>query len=124
MRIKDFDYRIISLLIFLSAGTIYPLTFRSLVPSSNDFLNSQGAFYIGKYPNLFKTILGKSDQQINDKINLAFQQLFYGDNSMRRVYYPVNDDMAYIEDINNNDVRTEGMSYAIFRAFSPSLDDF
>ena len=69
-----------------------------------------------KYPNLFKTILGKSDQQINDKINLAFQQLFYGDNSMQRVYYPVNDDMAYIEDINNNDVRTEGMSYGMMIA--------
>ena len=116
MRIKDFDYRVIFLLIFLSAGTIYPLTFRSLLPSSNDSLNSQGAFYTGKYPNLFKTILGKSDQQTNDKINLAFQQLLYGDDSMQRVYYPVKDDMAYIENINSYDVRTEGMSYGMMIA--------
>ena len=116
MRIKDFDYRIIILLIFLSAGTIYPSAFRSLLPSSNDSLNSKGAFFTGEYPNLFMTILGKSDQQINDKINLAFQQLFYGDDNTQRVYYSVNDDMAYVEDINNNDVRTEGMSYGMMIA--------
>jgi len=116
MRIKDFDYRIIFLLIFLSAGTIYPLILRSIIPLPGDTLKTRGAFYMDLYPNLFKTILGKSDQQIDAKINFTFQQLFYGDDSIQRVYYPLKDDMAYIEDVNNQDVRTEGMSYGMMIA--------
>ncbi|MBN2357013.1 glycoside hydrolase, partial [candidate division KSB1 bacterium] len=75
-----------------------------------------GAYYTGLYPNLFAELLGKEKQQINAKIDGAFQQLFYGDDSMQRVYYPVAPDMAYIEDILHKDVRTEGMSYGMMIA--------
>mgnify|MGYP002226044700 CR=1 FL=1 len=30
-----------------------------------------------------------------------------------RIYHPVEDDMAYIEDTGNHDARTEGMSYGM-----------
>jgi hypothetical protein len=89
MRIKDFDYRVIFLLIFLSAGTIYPSTNSSFLSSSDDSLNSRGAFYTGEYPNLFKTILSKSDQQINDKINPEFQQLFMVITACSGITYPL-----------------------------------
>ena len=75
-----------------------------------------GAFNSGVYRNLFKEMLGKSDVEIQAKIDAAWQQLFYGNDDTQRVYYPVGDDMAYIEDIGNGDVRTEGMSYGMMIA--------
>src|SRR5688572_25194912 len=74
------------------------------------------AFETGVYPNLFKNYLGKSDQDIQAKIDAAWTQLFYGDDATERVYYPVGSDMAYISDIANEDVRSEGMSYGMMIA--------
>lgn len=68
------------------------------------------------YRNLFKEYLGKTDAEIQAKQDTAWQQLFYGDDDSQRVYYPVGDDMAYITDIGNSDVRTEGMSYGMMIA--------
>jgi oligosaccharide reducing-end xylanase len=76
----------------------------------------QAAFETGVYPNLFKDYLGKSDEEIQTKIDSAFNQLFYGDDATERVYYPVGSDMAYISDIANQDVRSEGMSYGMMIA--------
>jgi len=74
------------------------------------------AFETGVYPNLFKDYLGKSDEEIQARIDAAFEQLFYGDDATERVYYPVGSDMAYISDIANEDVRSEGMSYGMMIA--------
>ncbi len=74
---------------------------------------NKGSFHTGNYPNLFVELLGLSNQEVKLKIDNAFKQLFYGDDKNERVYYPVGNDMAYILDINNNDVRTEGMSYGM-----------
>ncbi len=75
-----------------------------------------GAFESGMYRNLFQKYLGKSDAEVHAKLDAAWNQLFYGDNELERVYYPVGEDMAYITDIGNNDVRTEGMSYGMMIA--------
>lgn len=75
-----------------------------------------GAFTSEAYRNLFKDMLGKNDAEIQAKLAAAWQQLFYGDDDTQRVYYPVGDDMAYVEDIGNGDVRTEGMSYGMMIA--------
>ena len=74
------------------------------------------AFETGVYPNLFRDYLGKNDEEIQAKIDSAWDQLFYGDDVSERVYYPVGSDMAYISDIANEDVRTEGMSYGMMIA--------
>jgi len=74
------------------------------------------AFETGLYPNLFRDYLGKSDLEIQAKIDAAWHQLFYGDDATERVYYPVGSDMAYISDIANEDVRSEGMSYGMMIA--------
>ncbi len=75
-----------------------------------------GAFYTGTYHNLFAELLGKSHTEIDAKIGNAFRLLFFGDDQNQRVYYPVEPDMGYMLDINNNDVRTEGMSYGMMIA--------
>jgi oligosaccharide reducing-end xylanase len=68
------------------------------------------------YRNLFREYLGKLDSEVQAKLETAWQQLFYGDDDNQRVYYPVGADLAYIEDIGNGDVRTEGMSYGMMIA--------
>ncbi len=93
-----------------SMPTAAPLT---SVPTSS---HSGGAFESGQYRNLFKEYLNKSDAEVQAKIATAWTQLFYGNDDSERVYYPVGTDMAYVEDIGNNDVRTEGMSYGMMIA--------
>jgi oligosaccharide reducing-end xylanase len=75
-----------------------------------------GAVASGHYPNLFRDLLGRSDAAIAAKIEAGWRQLFYGDDDTQRVYYPVGADMAYIADIGNQDVRSEGMSYGLMIA--------
>ncbi len=77
---------------------------------------SGGAFTSGVYRNLFKEYLGKSDEEIQARIDAAWEQLFYGSDASERVYFPVGEDMAYIADIGNGDVRSEGMSYGMMIA--------
>lgn len=74
------------------------------------------SFQSGAYRNLFQEYLGKSDEAIQARLDAAWEQLFYGRDDSQRVYYPVGEDMAYIEDIGNADVRSEGMSYGMMIA--------
>ena len=75
----------------------------------------QGAFHTGEYPNLLaEWSLGESE--IQARIDETWQQLFYGSDPTQRVYYPVGDDMAYMLDVNNADIRSEGMSYGMMIA--------
>jgi len=75
-----------------------------------------GAVASGQYRNLFKEMLGKSDADIQAKLDAAWKQMFYGNDDTQRVYYPVGTDMAYILDTGNSDVRSEGMSYGMMIA--------
>lgn len=77
---------------------------------------SPRSYETGIYRNLFLEYLGKSEEEIQAKLTEVWEQLFYGDDTMQRIYYPVGDDMAYIEDIGNGDVRSEGMSYGMMIA--------
>lgn len=92
--------------------------FLVLVPYMNSMAQSQppqGAFFTGSYPNLLSE-WGLSDEEIQTRIDQAWNMLFYGSDHTQRVYYPVGDDMAYILDVNNGDVRSEGMSYGMMIA--------
>jgi oligosaccharide reducing-end xylanase len=79
----------------------------------------QGAFHTGKYRNLFREA-GHSQKEISQKLNAAFEQLFHGDANTQTVYYAAgqneNGPLAYVTDINNHDVRSEGMSYGMMIA--------
>jgi oligosaccharide reducing-end xylanase len=70
----------------------------------------------GQYRNLFCELLGKTDAEIDAKLAAAWQQIFYGDPDTQRLYYPIADDLAYLPDVGNRDVRTEGMSYGMMIA--------
>jgi oligosaccharide reducing-end xylanase len=80
-----------------------------------------GAFATGQYRNLFAEA-GHPPQQATAKIDAAFQQLFHGDPNTQTVYYPVgtnaNGPLAYLTDVANNDVRSEGMSYGMLYLMS------
>lgn len=73
-----------------------------------------GAAATGRYRNLFAELLGKSDAEVAQKIDAAWQQLFHGDENSERLFYPIGDgSLAYVPDIANHDVRSEGLSYAM-----------
>jgi oligosaccharide reducing-end xylanase len=80
------------------------------------FFSGSAFAFSPMYPNLFKDWLGCSDSQVDAKLDAVWNQLFYGDDATERVYYPVGDDMAYIADVGNGDVRSEGMSYGMMIA--------
>src|SRR5262245_44662470 len=77
---------------------------------------SAGAAVTGRYRNLFVEA-GHTPAEVSARIEKAFQQLFHGDSATQTIYYAAgkNEDgpLAYVTDINNNDVRTEGMSYGM-----------
>lgn len=77
--------------------------------------NSPRSFATGTYRNAFREI-GKTDAEIAAKLDAAWKRLFHGDGADERVYFPVGDDMAYVKDVGNDDVRTEGMSYGMMIA--------
>jgi oligosaccharide reducing-end xylanase len=87
-------------------------------PASDSLRQSKpaGAYYSGVYQNLFTGLLGIEETKVKSRIDTSFNQLFYGDDSTQRLYYPVEPDMAYLEDVLHHDVRTEGMSYGMMIA--------
>lgn len=78
----------------------------------------QGAFETGVYPNRFAA-LGHGEAQVRQRLDEVFQQMFYGPEDVR-LYHPAGEDMGYLEDTGNHDVRTEGMSYGMM--FCVQLD--
>jgi oligosaccharide reducing-end xylanase len=105
-------------LIVSCARSTSPLTSPTHIESSPTLTRQSyvPAFFSGEYRNLFKEYLGKPDAEIKAKIEAAWDQFFYGNDNFERVYYPIGEDMAYIMDIGNNDIRTEGMSYGMMIA--------
>jgi len=79
-----------------------------------DQTNYSGAYYTGDYTSPFKTYLGKTDEEIQAKLDQLWNHYFKGDNNSK-VYYDKGNE-AYILDVNNNDVRSEGMSYGMMIA--------
>lgn len=82
---------------------------------------ASGAYYTGQYRNIFHEI-GYNEEQINARIEQAWSDLFYGDDDVR-IYYPLGDDMGYMLDTGNVDVRTEGMSYGMMMAVQLNKKD-
>lgn len=73
---------------------------------------TQGAFETHRYRNLFAEMDYKQ-RDIDAKLQEVFNGVFFGPN---KVYFEVGDSMAYISDLKNHDVRTEGMSYGMMIA--------
>lgn len=79
-------------------------------PTTED-VNYGGAYYTGDYTSPFKTYLGKTDEEIQAKLDQLWNHYFEGDGNSKVFYNQGNE--ACIKDVNNNDVRSEGMSYGM-----------
>jgi oligosaccharide reducing-end xylanase len=79
----------------------------------------RGAFETGSYRNLFLE-RGFPAAQVDQKIERAYAQLFHGDPEQQSLRFEAGKNrhgpMAYVMDIANQDVRSEGMSYAMMIA--------
>jgi oligosaccharide reducing-end xylanase len=79
----------------------------------------EGAVTTRRYRNLFAE-RGHGTAEIDQKIERAWAQLFHGDPANESVYYAAGENaagpLAYIADIGNDDVRSEGMSYGMMIA--------
>lgn len=77
-------------------------------------LTTAGAARAGEPPrNLFRELLGKTDEETAAHIDSTWRQLREGDTRTQRLFYEAPDDTAYIADTGNDDVRSEGMSYGM-----------
>ena len=83
---------IISLAALVSCGP------KALTPAE------KGAFETRKYRNVFVEA-GYSPKAVEARLNQVFEEVFFGPD---KVYFEVGDSLAYISDIKNNDVRTDG----------------
>lgn len=64
-----------------------------------------------QYRNIFYEN-GYTKEEIAQRVEDTFQTIFYGSDE-EKFYHRVGDDMGYLEDTGNHDVRTEGMSYGM-----------
>lgn len=111
--------------LFLSISIVLVLLMSNLLVSCSPKAKDEKScsFVSGKYQNLFTDLLGTDSTIVNEKINKAWEQLFYGDSLTERLFYIVNNDMAYIQDFIHNDVRTEGISYGMMIAVQLNKKD-
>lgn len=79
-------------------------------PSTDE--TGTGAYYTGVYHDLFVDVLGKSESEVQAKVDQVYKH-FFTPGSSTSVYCEVGDTLAYIYDCGNKDVRTEGMSYGM-----------
>ncbi|NLZ83479.1 MAG: xylanase [Clostridiales bacterium] len=79
-----------------------------------------GAFYSGVYPNLFLEI-GISQEEIDKKIKDTFNTMFFDPDE--KIYFEMGENMGYMLDTGNYDVRTEGMSYGMMMAVQMDNQD-
>lgn len=88
--------------------------------------DGKGAYATGKYPDLFKE-RGHSQKEIDAKINIAFNQLFFGNPDTQAIYFPAGKNklgpLAYVSDVPHNDIRSEGMSYGMMIAVQLNRKD-
>jgi len=72
------------------------------------------AFETNKYRNLFAEY-GYDEAEIQDRMKEIWETIFFGSDE-DKFYFEVGDDMGFVTDTGNNDVRTEGQSYAMMAA--------
>jgi oligosaccharide reducing-end xylanase len=70
----------------------------------------------GAYANLFISLLAQTQATSDAKLTAAWGQLFNPSNANTIFYSGPGTGEAYVEDVNNQDVRSEGMSYGMMIA--------
>ena len=101
------------LLILISLGTLDNNCDKDITDSRGKMKPwEKGAWETGIYRNVFLEA-GYKQKDIDAKLAKAYHDIFEGPD---RVYFEVGDSMAYVSDLKNHDVRTEGMSYGMMVA--------
>lgn len=100
------NIKLIQLLFILSLMQLTNCTPNTLKPWD------KGAFETQKYRNLLVE-MGYKQNEVDARLEEVFANLFEGP---QKIYFEIGDSMAYISDVKNNDVRTEGMSYGMMIA--------
>ncbi|GAE91979.1 endo-1,4-beta-xylanase A precursor [Gracilibacillus boraciitolerans JCM 21714] len=67
------------------------------------------------YRNLFLEY-GYDREELDTKLKESWEMLFQSDYPETQIYYSVSNNLGYMLDTGNNDVRTEGMSYGMMMA--------
>ena len=95
----------------------FPLPSLSLPPP---ILPSAGAWDTGVYRNLFVESGLHTAAEVDARVNAIFAQLFCGDPDNERIYFAsgnaTGEEEAYVLDVGDEDVRSEGMSYGMMIA--------
>ncbi len=77
------------------------------------------------YPNAFRDLLGKSETEIADRVNRAYEQLFRGDPETESIFVADGPERAIIRDVYHDQVRTEGLGLGLLISVSlDKRDDF
>jgi len=108
----------------------YELSYVSALPPTPaaPALPTSGAFFSGKYRNLFAEA-GYSQADVDAKVKAAYNQLFHSPQTDRAngqailIADPTDSSRAYVWDTGNNDVRSEGMSYGMMIALQMNRQD-
>lgn len=77
------------------------------------------AFETNEYRNLFAEY-GYDEVEIQNRMKNIWETIFFGPED-EKFYFEVGDDMGFVTDTGNNDVRSEGQSYAMMAAVQ--MDD-
>lgn len=85
-------------------------------------MKQEAAFYTQNYRNLFSEY-GYNTEDISNKVEDTWNKLFTPDYPETQIYFSVDDDLGYMLDTGNNDVRTEGMSYGMLMAVQMNEKD-
>lgn len=92
-------------------------------PPAAPVLPSAGAYETGQYRNMFAE-LGYTQAEVDARVQAVYDQLFHSsDTADKALFIPSGNDMAYIWDVGNNDVRSEGMSYGMMMAVQMGRQD-
>lgn len=74
-------------------------------------------------PDDVLTEIGFPQEDSQQRIADAFEQLFFGDPDDEAIYREPEADAAYVEDVKNNDVRTDAIGYGMFIAVQVDRQD-
>jgi len=107
-------WAVLVLIMCFAAGMIADGKEKKPVKIVKNLYPQQSAWSSGVHVNGFVKNGLADDKAVNKKIASSYQKLFFGDSDNERLYYETDEkDMAYINAVDSNDIRSEGMSYGM-----------
>ena len=73
--------------------------------------------------SVFTDLIGVTDEEVADKLEAGFEQLFYGDPATEAIYFTEGSDQAYIFNEQSGEVQTDGLGYGMMIAVQLDKQD-